>query len=158
MNICIAIVYGLQVRCWIRLFGENLTHLVKRTVSPYIFKAKPCAHMNPVSSLVNCDSIHSWKKMLPPVRIELTAPGLRDQCSTTELKRRNCLSDKFEISSNMHNLIFTNFPGFPWSWDKSIKFSQSKGRFSLKTFCHRDNKCALLSAPSEVAWLKIVAF
>lgn len=24
---------------------------------------------------------------LPPVRIELTTPGLRDQCSTTELKR-----------------------------------------------------------------------
>ena len=27
------------------------------------------------------------KKGLPPVRIELTTPGLRDQCSTTELKR-----------------------------------------------------------------------
>ena len=25
--------------------------------------------------------------LLPPVRIELTTPGLRDQCSTTELKR-----------------------------------------------------------------------
>ena len=25
---------------------------------------------------------------LPPVRIELMTPGLRDQCSTTELKRR----------------------------------------------------------------------
>ena len=24
---------------------------------------------------------------MPPVRIELTTPGLRDQCSTTELKR-----------------------------------------------------------------------
>jgi hypothetical protein len=24
---------------------------------------------------------------LPPVRFELTTPGLRDQCSTTELKR-----------------------------------------------------------------------
>ena len=115
MNICIAIVDGLQVRCWIRLFEENLTHLVKRTVGPYIFKAKPCAHMNPVSSLVNCDSIHSWKKILPPVRIELTAPGLRDQCSTTELKRRHCLGGKFEISSNMHFQLPTNFPVFPRS-------------------------------------------
>ena len=26
-------------------------------------------------------------KAMPPVRIELTTPGLRDQCSTTELKR-----------------------------------------------------------------------
>ena len=25
--------------------------------------------------------------MMPPMRIELTTPGLRDQCSTTELKR-----------------------------------------------------------------------
>ena len=25
--------------------------------------------------------------VLPPVRFELTTPGLRDQCSTTELKR-----------------------------------------------------------------------
>ena len=25
--------------------------------------------------------------LLPPVRIELTTPGLRNQCSTTELKR-----------------------------------------------------------------------
>ena len=24
---------------------------------------------------------------MPPVRFELTTPGLRDQCSTTELKR-----------------------------------------------------------------------
>lgn len=28
------------------------------------------------------------KKCMPPVRFELTTPGLRDQCSTTELKRR----------------------------------------------------------------------
>ena len=27
------------------------------------------------------------EKKMPPVRIELTTPGLRDQCSTTELKR-----------------------------------------------------------------------
>ena len=27
------------------------------------------------------------KNTVPPVRIELTTPGLRDQCSTTELKR-----------------------------------------------------------------------
>ena len=27
------------------------------------------------------------EKWLPPVRFELTTPGLRDQCSTTELKR-----------------------------------------------------------------------
>ena len=27
------------------------------------------------------------KRKLPPVRFELTTPGLRDQCSTTELKR-----------------------------------------------------------------------
>ena len=26
---------------------------------------------------------------MPPVRFELTTPGLRDQCSTTELKRRD---------------------------------------------------------------------
>ena len=26
-------------------------------------------------------------KKLPPMRFELTTPGLRDQCSTTELKR-----------------------------------------------------------------------
>ena len=28
------------------------------------------------------------KQVLPPVRIELTTPGLQDQCSATELKRR----------------------------------------------------------------------
>ncbi|KAF7271139.1 hypothetical protein GWI33_015948 [Rhynchophorus ferrugineus] len=27
------------------------------------------------------------KVVLPPVRIELTTPGLQDQCSATELKR-----------------------------------------------------------------------
>lgn len=27
------------------------------------------------------------QKKMPPVRFELTTPGLRDQCSTTELKR-----------------------------------------------------------------------
>ena len=30
----------------------------------------------------------SHKNNMPPERIELSTPGLRDQCSTTELKRR----------------------------------------------------------------------
>ena len=36
--------------------------------------------------IVTADGSNSPEK-LPPVRIELTTPGLRDQCSTTELKR-----------------------------------------------------------------------
>ena len=33
-------------------------------------------------------SLKKKEKKMPPVRFELTTPGLRDQCSTTELKRR----------------------------------------------------------------------
>ena len=43
--------------------------------------------------------------LLPPVRIELTTPGLRDQCSTTELKRLCLPGARFQISSNMQHLM-----------------------------------------------------
>ena len=37
--------------------------------------------------LFNLETEKKTFPTLPPVRIELTTPGLRDQCSTTELKR-----------------------------------------------------------------------
>ena len=40
-----------------------------------------------MSSFFSSSNDSNLKVFLPPVRIELTTPGLRDQCSTTELKR-----------------------------------------------------------------------
>lgn len=43
---------------------------------------------------------HIEKKNLPPVRFELTTPGLRDQCSATELKRPMFFSFPAELIRN----------------------------------------------------------
>ena len=86
------------------------------------------------------------KKLLPPVRIELTAPGLRDQCSTTELKRRRCLCHKLEISSNMYNLIIKIFPVFPGSWDKSIIFTRQGQIFSKNILSQRQQMCSVVGS------------
>lgn len=62
----------------------------------FIFRKKTEIH---IISHFSCNSVNmtaieeelgtfTTKILLPPVRIELTTPGLRDQCSTTELKRR----------------------------------------------------------------------
>ena len=40
-----------------------------------------------MSSFFASSNDSNLKVFLPPVRIELTTPSLRDQCSTTELKR-----------------------------------------------------------------------
>ena len=40
-----------------------------------------------MSSFFSSSNDSNLKVFLPPERIELSTPGLRDQCSTTELKR-----------------------------------------------------------------------
>ena len=43
---------------------------------------------NEHKQIMAIDMLSKGDKNLPPVGIEPTTPGLRDQCSTTELKRR----------------------------------------------------------------------
>jgi hypothetical protein len=54
-------------------------------------------------------------KIMPPERIELPTPGLQDQCSTTELKRRlynlgeSYGTDISSASMDKTNIPVTNF-------------------------------------------------
>ena len=77
------------------------------------------------------------KNPLPPVRFELTTPGLRDQCSTTELKR---LSDergvtRVPLPRGMHEVYGT----MTVNHDLYLRSYENK-RFTLSIFTNHMNE------------------
>ena len=84
---CLNCIYGAVVAEWLRRLTRNQMGFPRAGSNPagcerVLFLGKVIKQKQKIDAPTN----ESEKKM-PPVRIELTTPGLRDQCSTTELKR-----------------------------------------------------------------------
>ena len=78
---CLNCIYGAVVAEWLRRLTRNQMGFPRAGSNP-----AGCERVLFLKTKNRCTNKRKRKKM-PPVRIELTTPGLRDQCSTTELKR-----------------------------------------------------------------------
>ena len=104
------------------------------------------------SNPANCDNLFRSQKM-PPMGIEPMTPGLRDQCSTTELKRLCLPGARFQISSNMqHFMSKIVCLSFDFLWQLIIAWWQ----FCIEMFCHGDNNCVPLPAQERLRGRKLL--
>ena len=72
------------------IFASNKYRV--KTIGSFVLKASQTLFYDYYQEEESKGQRPEEKENLPPVRFELTTPGLRDQCSTTELKRPGYLS------------------------------------------------------------------